>query len=308
MATRITQNTMSFNYMQSLQKSTYKQNKITSQLASGKQIQRPSDDPVKTVRSLKFNSSLGQNEQYIQNLKDAQSWMQSTESAVSDFGEMLTQIKESVVRASNQTNPEMAMQATGREIDNIINQMVSVGNTQVGDRYVFAGQKDKTQPFTRDEVTGEVTYHGDNGKISMVIQGGASATPTQDSVNLTGVDVFGEDGVKVLNQLNDIRNKLMEGTQDAQDWLQKDGLQILDDAKDFVLQSHTALGARMETYELNLNMMENNSITITSDLSLNEDIDMAQATMDLKVIESIYKAALSAGSRILPPSLVDYLN
>lgn len=307
MANRITERTMASNYMYGLNQSKYKQNKINQQLTDGKRIHRPSDDPVRTVRSLKFNSSLGQNEQYTQNLKDAQSWMNSSDSAMSDFSEMLTAIKSSVVRGSNGTHAESEMQTIGREIDNIINQMVSVGNTKIADRYIFSGQKDKTQPFTRDPVTGEVAYHGDSGKISMVIQNGSTATPAQDGVNLTGYDIFGEDGVKILNDLNEIKNKLGEGTKESQDWLSKDGLQMLEDGHKFMLQAHTEMGTRMASYEMNLNMMEKNTVTITDDLATNEDIDVAETITEFKVVEAMYKAALSVGSRILPPSLVDYL-
>lgn len=301
---RITNNTITYNFLSSLNKSLERQNSIQEQLSDGKAIHRPSDDPVKAIRSLRFNSNLTQNEQFTQNLKDAQSWMQTTDGVMSDLSSIMTNIKELVVSASNGTNPQDAVQTTGKSVDNLINQIITLGNTKIGDRYVFSGQMDKTQPFARN---GDViTFSGDNGKISMPIQPGA-ATPTRDSINLTGVDVFGAGGTEILNHLIEIKQHLDSGTTVDQAWLSNTGLQYLDTDHASVLQAQTELGTRMSAYDMALNIMGNQNIIITSDVAANEDLDIPRAIIDFKNSENIYKTALSVGARIMPPSLVDFL-
>jgi flagellar hook-associated protein 3 FlgL len=76
---RITENMMTFNYLNSLNKALERQSSLQEQMSDGKAIHRPSDDPIKTIRSLRLNANLAMNQQYTQNIKDAQSWMDSTD-------------------------------------------------------------------------------------------------------------------------------------------------------------------------------------------------------------------------------------
>lgn len=212
---------MSYNFLNSLNTSLEQQNKLQEQLTDGRAIHRPSDDPVKASRDLRYQTNLGVNTQYTQNLQDAQSWMNTTDSAMSDLSSVMIKINELVVSADD-TKPQDALNTIGHQIDELINQVVQIGNTQLGDRYVFAGQNDTTQPFVRTTIqdpqsglTKEVViYNGDDTKLSMPIKNGA-ANPSQDSVNLTGVDVFGpaestfgRSTLSVLNHLLDIKNEL----------------------------------------------------------------------------------------------------
>lgn len=218
---RISSNMMRYNFLHSLNNSMETQNKLQEQLADGKALHRPSDDPVKTVRDLTFKTSQALNEQYTQNLKDAQSWMENTDGVMSDLSSVMIKMKELVVSADD-TKSTTDLNTIGTQIDELINQVVQLGNTKVGNRYLFAGQNDSTQPFVRttikdpnSELTREVViYNGDNRKISMPIQAGA-INPTQDSVNLTGTEVFGQEEtvfgrktLSVLNHLLDIKNEL----------------------------------------------------------------------------------------------------
>ncbi|SDD77330.1 hypothetical protein SPACI_041930 [Sporomusa acidovorans DSM 3132] len=218
---RISSNMMRYNFLRSLNNSMETQNKLQEQLSDGKSLHRPSDDPVKAVRNLTFKTSLTLNEQYTQNLQDAKSWMENTDGVMSDLSSVMIKIKELVVSADD-TKPTDALNTIGTQIDGLINQMVSLGNTKIGDRYLFGGQNDSTQPFVRktikdpdSDLTREViVYNGDDSKISMPIQAGA-VNPTQDSVNLTGSEVFGptetiygQQTMSVLNHLLEIKNEL----------------------------------------------------------------------------------------------------
>ena len=304
MKLRITNNTITNNYLTSLNQSLKRQSDIQEQLTDGKAIHRPSDDPIKTIRSLRFNTNLKMNEQYTQNASDARSWMETSDSAMSDLSSIMIQVKELTIQASNMPLDQAAVQTIGGQVDTLINQMITIGNTKIGDRYVFAGQNDKTAPFTR--IGDTVTYNGDNHKISMPIQPG-TVDATKDSVNLTGSDVFGAAGTGMFKDMIDIKNHMLSGTGTDQAWLSNTGLGFVDTNHAAMLQSQTLLGTRMSAYEMAQNMLENNNTIITKDVSNNEDLDMAAAIIDQKTSENIYNAALSVGSKIMPLSLVDFL-
>ena len=199
---RITDSMMNYGFLSGMNKSLNAQYSLMEQMSDGKRIHRPSDDPVRVIRSMQYRSALVQNEQFKSNVQDAQSWMEITDSAMKDLSSLMTRAKELVVRAIA-PNPTVASDATAKEIDGIINQAIQVANTQVGDRYIFAGQMDKTQPFQRvmlEDPTGQsnlkvdtVVYYGDDKKISMVTQSGLPNV-ARDGINLTGIDVFGRVG------------------------------------------------------------------------------------------------------------------
>ena len=306
---RITNNMITSNFLTGLNKSLQRQNTIQEQLTDGKAIHRPSDDPVKAMRSLRFSANLAQNEQYSQNAQDASSWMDTTDGAMSDLSSIMIRVKELVVQAANGTNSPADINAAGKEVDGLIDQVVQIGNSKIGDRYIFAGQQDKIQPFSRTVTAGPppsdvITYAGDNNKISMPLQPGA-VNPSRDSINLTGDDVFGP-GQKLLNDLVEIKNQLTSANPDT-NWLSNTGLSNVDADHSQLLQAQTDLGSRMSMYNLAQTLLDKNNTTITGDLSANDDVDVAKAIIEFKTSETAYNAALSVGARIMPPSLVDFL-
>lgn len=312
---RITERMMTNSYLSSLNKALTRQNHLQEQMSDGKAIHRPSDDPIKTIRSLRFNTNLTMNEQYTQNVKDARSWMDSTDGAMTDISTVMIRVKELAVKSGG-ANDETSYKAIAGEIDGIINHLVQVGNTKVGDRYIFAGQKDKTMPFERitDPVSGKdmVVYHGDTNKISMPIRAGA-ANPEQDGVNLTGEELFGplvaegsNQTLEIFNHLISLKEELQKPNPD-QTKITGEMLGNVDNAHSSLLTMQTRLGVRMNQYEMADNLMAKNYVTITGDIAANEDIDMARAIIEFNVSENIYNASLAVGAKLLPQSLVDFL-
>lgn len=298
---RVTNKTLVNNYLSSLNKSLERQSDLQEKLADEKDIHRPSDNPVKAIRALRFRTSLNSNEQFQQNAQDALSWMETTDGVMSDLSSIMARAKELTVSAISSNTPE-SFKAIGAEIDGLIKQAVQLGNTQIGDRYVFAGQMDKTQPLKYD--SGRFVYLGDNRKISMVVQPGA-ANPDRDSVNLTGMEIFGP-SMDMLRNLKDIQDQLNSGNPDLQ-YLSNTGLGNIEKDHDRLLYQQTQLGGRMSMYEMAKSLLSDDNVTITDGLSKNEDLDVPKALMDFKTSENVYNAALAVGAKVLPVSLVDFL-
>lgn len=305
---RISNNSIIYNFLNSLNKSQERQNSIQEQLSDGKAIHRPSDDPVKTIRSLKFNTELDMNEQFTQNVKDARSWMETTDGALSQLNEIMIRAKELTIKAVG-PNPTEATQAISAEIDGLINAGVDIANTQIGNRYIFAGQNDAMQPFKRQtSPTEAVIYSGDNYKISMPIKQGL-ADPTKDGINLTGGEAFGpintDGSAQIFTDLINLKNHLLASPVDT-DAIEAD-LGKIDTNHTAIIKARTVLGTRSANYEMAENMLGADNVTITGNVAANEDIDLSRAIIDYKNSENVYRTALSVGARIMPPSLVDFL-
>lgn len=152
MAIRVSSNQMIYNYKKQLNDANARQDKLLEQ-GDGSKLHRPSDDSVAYTKYLRYDTSQQENEQYQENVSTGISWMKASDAALVSMTDIQTTFKEKTVAAANgdKTNEDMA--AIGKEMMAEIQQLISLGNTQQGDRYLFAGQKDTTQPFSLSEKT-----------------------------------------------------------------------------------------------------------------------------------------------------------
>lgn len=148
---RVSSTMMTGNYLKQLERAYARQAKLMEQ-GDGNRIHRPSDDPVAFVRTMTYKNSLSENEQYTQNLESATSWMNTSDAAMVNIKDILSTIVAKTTGAANGTNTDKDLAATAKELKALIEQMVTIGNSQLGDRYIFSGQMDKTQPFSIGEV------------------------------------------------------------------------------------------------------------------------------------------------------------
>lgn len=299
---------MSFQYLTDLNRALVKQNKMAEQLSTGRTLNRASDDPIRISRSLRFHSALAQNDKYLSNYGDASTWMQNSDVALQTMSSVVIRIKELVVQAANDSNTNQEREAMGQEINTLVDTLVDAANAKVGDRYLFGGQSDRNQPYARNP-DGNVSFAGDNHYISMRLQAGG-VSPMQDSINVTSSDAFGTD-MQLFNQINEIAQALKSGdTPDGRpmgEWLSYVGLANVDDNHARLLQADTALGARMNSYDMLGNMLLDRDTNINADISNNEDTDYPKAISEYKLWENVYNASLKVGSMILPMSLANFI-
>lgn len=79
---RITNKVMQNNSLRNVNNNKVLQDKLNTQIATGKKVDKPSDDPVVAIRSLRLRSDVSQIDQYLnKNIEDASSWLQLTESS-----------------------------------------------------------------------------------------------------------------------------------------------------------------------------------------------------------------------------------
>ena len=143
---RVSSGLMMGRYVKQINKSYENQAKLMEQ-SDGSNLHRPSDDSVKYSKYLRYQNSNTENLQYQDNVKAGISWMRTADAAAVNMTEIYTTLKEKTIDAANDTNGELDLKAIAKEFKAKLYEIVSLGNTQQGDRYVFSGQSDLTQPF-----------------------------------------------------------------------------------------------------------------------------------------------------------------
>ena len=150
MAIRVSSNQMVYNYKKQLNDANSRNDKLLEQ-GDGNKLHRPSDDSVAYTKYLRFDTSSAENTQYQENVDTGVSWMKASDSALVSMTNIQTTFKEKTVSAANGDKTDTDMAAIGKEMMAEIQELVSLGNTMQGDRYLFAGQKDTTMPFSLSE-------------------------------------------------------------------------------------------------------------------------------------------------------------
>lgn len=304
---RITNNMLINNMVNYIGNNLTRMDKYQSQLATGKKIQVPSDDPVVAARALKLRTDVAEIEQYQRNLKDARSWMDITESALNDMTEIFQRAKELAVSSDGGAESEEDLKATAKEIRQLRTQLINLGNSTYAGRYIFSGYKTDT-PFLNDDGTFAI-------EVDNVVENIKYEIGTGDDININvpGGDLFnngnsiaaGDVGMagKFIQDLTDLVNALESADTSAISGTVSELAQDMDT----LLRVRADVGARVNRLELTANRMQNDNTNFTKLMSDNENVDMTDTIMNLKNEENVYRASLAGGARIIMPSLIDFL-
>jgi len=147
---RVTQSTIYQNISQNISKITEQLKNVNEQIGSSKRINKPSDDPLGLTHALNLKGVLSRINQYGTNINHSQTWLQATESSLQSVQELITRAKILANQMSTETYNATDRANAAEEVQNIIEQLVQLGNTQVNGRYIFSGDKDRTAAFGLD--------------------------------------------------------------------------------------------------------------------------------------------------------------
>lgn len=301
---RITNNMLINNVMLHLSNNLTRTQKYQNQLATGKKISVPSDDPIVASKSLKLRTDVAEIDQYRRNADDALSWMEITEATMNQINEVVQRFREITVQASNGTNTKEDMEKISAEAKELRTQLIHLANTTYAGRYLFSGYKtdkpllDENGCFNIDVTNSE--------EIRFEIGIGDDI-----NVNVPGSDLFnrGSDGKQGEKcSLIDTFDRII-AAMDSGDHSQASALLAdLDVEVENLLRVRAGLGARMNRVELTSNRLDEDYTNFTKLMSLNEDVDIAEAIMNLSNEMNVYQASLATSARVIQQSLVDYLS
>ncbi|GAV22537.1 flagellar hook-associated protein FlgL [Carboxydothermus pertinax] len=285
---RITPGMLRDNLLYNLNRTLADMEKSQEMLSNGKALTKPSDDPVKLLRAMKYRSDITQGEQYQRNLDDGLNWLNTTDTALGELSDLLQRVKELTVYGANSSLPQESLNSIAEEIRQIKEQVGVVANTQFAGKYIFGGTEVDKQPWDG------TAWQGNNSGVYFEIGNNIKV-----QVNTLGSPLFTD----VINTLDQIINHLTAGNVSA---LSSD-LGSLDNNLNSVLAARADVGARTNRLELMQNRLLAQLESEKELLSKTEDADIAATIIDLKNQENVYRSALAVGARILPPTLVDFL-
>lgn len=335
---RVTNKMLSNSFLTDMRSNLENLQKLQQQMTSGKEISKPSDDPVKVARAMQLTTDINANKQYNQNISDTSNWLDTTDTSLKQVGDVLQKVRELLVSAGNAAYGSSERQSIKDEINQKVDQLTQVLNTNYDGKYVFAGTRGTTKPvqtvangsnnnidYNTGVLSTDPTYPTELSKINKKMNVEISQGVTME-YNVTAGDIMvfknenGED-CDVRDLLKSITNHL-DGTlnsgstnpkyndaptDDATALLTGKDLQGITDSINNLLNVRAQVGAKQNRMESAKSKNEDETFNMTTILSKTEDIDITQKTMEYATLQNVYMASLQTSARVIQPTLLDYL-
>jgi flagellar hook-associated protein 3 FlgL len=275
-----------------------------SELASGKSIQQPSDNPYGAARAIELQSSIDGMSSYASDAQDGISWTQTASSALSNINEVSQRVRELLVQASNGVNNASDRTAIAEEVDQLAATVKQDANTQYAGQYVFSGTLTSTPPY---KPGAEDEYQGNAGQITRTIGPGASLAINADISTVLGNGQGSGDG-KLLDTLRTISQHLRSGVPAEVAALGSTDLKSLDSNLEALSTLQAGVGASTAQMRIAASRIEDLQVTAAKVLSSTQDADLAKVSVAYSSEQAAYNAALRAGASIVQTSLLDFLH
>ncbi|MGF1702759.1 flagellar hook-associated protein FlgL [Photobacterium makurazakiensis] len=215
-------------------------NKIMQQMATGKRVLIPSDDPMASTRAMSLKREQAALSQYMGNIEQADVALKKQETYLSSATDVLLQIRDLMLWAGNDANGPDERAALADELDHLQDSLVSLVNAKdENGKYIFAGNEINSEPLVKNE-DGDWVYQGDTGIREVVVGDGVTI-----KLNVNAQEMFFSGDTDIFNQLDELVAALRDPdfTQEDNDIIAR-SVDVLDSTLQAVSGTVTSLGSR----------------------------------------------------------------
>jgi flagellar hook-associated protein 3 FlgL len=276
--------------------------KTQMQLATGKAILTPSDDPVGAAKTLDLQRYLETNRQFLSNMGFARARLETQERALASVTDLFQRANELAIQGNNATASPSDRAAIAAEVDQLLEQMLALANTRDSNgEYLFGGLRRDGAAFVRDPVTGAVSYDGDDQQRQIQVSEVrrlADADTGQDIF----MDVAGAGGASAFDILAKFAADLRTPGADLSDSI--GNVQL---AMQQVLDVRARGGARLNALEDLGSINEDLTVTLEAQLSEVRDLDYVEAVSRMNRQLLAFQASQQSYAKLSQLSLFNYL-
>ncbi len=308
MAIRITSNMVSNQTLSNLNKNRNTMSDLSMQSATGRKINKASDDPVGTTYALRYRAELAATDQYKSNTDAAQSWLDYSDTVMGQSNDIMKRVKELVIQAGTGTTDNSGLEAIKDELSQLKGQLADIGNSQLTGRYIFNGEKFDERPYDTSSSgpnlgdvvtdTGKVTY-GVSEQISI-------------GVSTSGNEFFGgktdnDNAFKIFDRLTAAIDGVVSSN--SRDYSAISGeLPNIESRMSTMGAARAEVGARTNRVELINSRLGDREMNVTDLQSKVEDADISEVMIKATTAQTIYQAALQTSAATMKLSLVNFLS
>ncbi|MEN8763087.1 MAG: flagellar hook-associated protein FlgL [Thiogranum sp.] len=276
--------------------------KTQNQLAVGKRIVNPSDDPTGSAQLIGLSETSKTTAQFQRNILAVRTRLELQDGVLGSVGDALQRVRELTVSALNDTNGAGERIAIAAEVRQLANNAMGLANHKDGNgQYMFAGFQVLTVPFS-ETAPGVFSYAGDQGQRQIQI-GPARQLADGDSGQAVFMDIADGSG-----GFEDIFTTLENLATDLEANAPNDSsLDQLDRTMDHLLRARASAGARLNALESQENINGALLVQLEQTRSTIEDLDYAEAATRLSQESVILQAAQQSFVKVQNLNLFNFL-
>ena len=291
---RITESMITKSLLSTINQNRESMHSIQESITTGKEVGHSSDDPIQFFRANRFRQGIKQNEQYLENIQNANSWLQATYTNLDSMLSHVMTLRERAVQGANDTFSAENRLQMASDIDHMLEDLVNIANESFLDKNLFSGTKTKIKsPFLFDGDS--VDYQGNTGKMNRRISENLTI-----NINVTGQDLLDTD---IFNAALSLRTALEnDDTNEIENMIES-----IDLASEKLISLNTGIGSIQQQLDLAENRLETANLNLATFLSDTEDVDLASAITQYNSEELAYQAALQSTANILRLNIMNFL-
>ena len=161
--------------------------KIYQELSSGRRINRPSDDPFGALQATALSTHRRLLDQYSRNIDTARINLYAADNAMGQAVTMLTQARTLLITGVSVVGESETHAVMADSMAEIKEELFNLANGRVGDNFIFGGFQNTRKPYTQDEITGRISYRGDQGTMRIEVGEGALLDTALQGASAFGV-------------------------------------------------------------------------------------------------------------------------
>jgi len=270
---------------------------VNEQISTGQRINKPSDDPLGTLKVNSFTTQLDRAEQHQRNIDAADHLLSVVDGTLGEAANTLYRVKELTIQGLSSALTQQDRDIIADEVAQMREHLRSLANTRTNNRYVFGGFQTLTEPY--DDL---YAYQGDDNTTRFEVGEGQFVDVTPP-----GVEVFGDGGpgtVDVFQNLVNLEATIRAGVEDPL----QDELEILETSIEQVIIARSRGGVQQNRLEAAVSVNAYMQERLPDAISIQRDTDFAEAISEMTLVEQALQATLAASSRMMQStSLLDYL-
>ncbi len=282
-----------------LQQSQAAVNTSLQEVATGKSVNVPSDNPEASAEMVQNTIETANVDQYTQNVSGTLSMLQTADSSIGSVVNSLTQAASLGTEGANGTTNATDLQAIAAQVQGILESVVAQANTAYQGAYLFGGTETSSPPYTANSSSPSGYAYNGNGDTNSVAVG----DDMNVQVNLPGGQIFSNSSSDVLGSLSGLVSALKSGNSSQI----QTATSAVSTALNYVTQQRVFYGNAESQLNLQETSLQQETVNLTSQQSSLIDVNEAQAATELSQAETTDNAAEAAAAKVLPDTLLNFL-
>lgn len=316
---RVTSNMSADSSLYNIQQGRAKLDRLQELTSSGSIVNKPSDDPINSRLLLDIGDKVKATDQYTSNIKKSTIWQQFTNTALTGMADTLQLARTLAGTISDGVSDPAFRNGVVAQLQALKQQMIDMGNTQMGDQYIFGGANNSTPPFTNSPAQlpppalqnpAFSFYTGDESSLKIEI--GNNAAPM--SMNIPGNQILTANTatsqpygtINILQTFDDLIYAVQANDVDGATGI-KASSKILEDGAKQIFNAVTDVGSRLTRLDSFAKMNENTRNTLTAVYSNTQNVDYSKLAVQLSQQKIAFEASLSATAKLSQMSLLDFM-